>query len=250
MNALTINAAITMTSLDLVEYINSQRGEGDAELRHDHFMAKVPKVLGEAAPKFSGTAFYLNGTGSKVERSIYTFPKREACLMAMSYSYDLQAKVFDRMTALEQQSSKPPAFLPDFTNPATAAIAWAEQFMAKEALAIENAARAKHLAVAAPKANALDLISAGDDAVTMTQASKLLGIKRELLTSWMHANRWIYRQNGSWVAYAQHIQNGRLQFKEARYTDDKTGQEYHSPYCHILPKGLTLLATHFARQVA
>lgn len=31
----------------------------------------------------------------------YRLPKREACLMAMSYSYDLQAKVFDRMTALE-----------------------------------------------------------------------------------------------------------------------------------------------------
>ena len=53
-------------------------------------MAKVPKVLGEVAPKFSGTAFYTNGTGAKVERAIYTLPKREACLMAMSYSYDLQ----------------------------------------------------------------------------------------------------------------------------------------------------------------
>lgn len=45
-------------------------------------MAKVPKVLGEAAPKFLGTAFYTNGTGGSVERAIYKFPKREACLMA------------------------------------------------------------------------------------------------------------------------------------------------------------------------
>jgi hypothetical protein len=94
---------VTMTSLELVDYINSQRGEGEVELRHDHFMAKVPKVLGEAAPKFLGTAFYTNGTGAQVQRNIYRFPKREACLMAMSYSYELQAKVFDRMTALEEQ---------------------------------------------------------------------------------------------------------------------------------------------------
>lgn len=40
--------------------------------------------------------------------------------MAMSYSYELQAKVFDRMTTLEQGS------LPDFTNPVIAARAWAE----------------------------------------------------------------------------------------------------------------------------
>lgn len=113
MNAI---ATVTMTSLEMVDYINSERKEkalqagaafpskGHAELRHDHFMDKVPEVLGEAAPKFLGTDFYTNGTGAQVERKVYTFPKREACLMAMSYSYELQAKVFDKMTALEQQA--------------------------------------------------------------------------------------------------------------------------------------------------
>lgn len=102
------------------------------------------------------------------------------------------------------------------------------------------------LAIAAPKAHALDLIAADDQALTVTQAAKVLGIKREALTTWLHANGWMYRQNGSWVAYQQHIQSGRLQFKEARYTDANTGQECHRPYCHILPKGLAVLAKHFA----
>jgi hypothetical protein len=94
-------AQITMTSLELVDFINGERAEGESELRHDHFMVKVPKVLGNLAPKLSGTSFYVNGAGNQVPRAIYTFPKREACLMAMSYSYALQAKVFDRMTELE-----------------------------------------------------------------------------------------------------------------------------------------------------
>ena len=97
-----ITTTVTMTSLELVDYINSQRKDGEAELRHDHFMAKVPKVLGEDAPKFLGTSFYKGNGSAMIEREIYTFPKRESCLMAMSYSYDLQAKVFDKMTALEQ----------------------------------------------------------------------------------------------------------------------------------------------------
>lgn len=72
-------AAITMTSLELVEFINSQRAPGEAELRHDHFMVKVPKVLGvDLAPKFLGTSFYVNGAGNSVPRAIYRFPKREA----------------------------------------------------------------------------------------------------------------------------------------------------------------------------
>ena len=91
-----------MSSLEMVDYINSMRQPGGAELQHRSFTAKVPTVIGlEAAAKFSATAFYANGTGAQVPRNIYNFPKREACLMAMSYSYDLQAKVFDRMTALQ-----------------------------------------------------------------------------------------------------------------------------------------------------
>ena len=37
-------------------------------------MAKVPKVLGDCAPKFSGTQKY----GNNNTHEIYTFPKREA----------------------------------------------------------------------------------------------------------------------------------------------------------------------------
>lgn len=103
-----VTNVVTMSSLEMVEFINSTRKEGEAELRHDHFMAKVPKVLGKAAPKFLGTAFY-EVNGARRERQIYNFPKREACLMAMSYSYELQARVFDRMTELEngQQQQLP-----------------------------------------------------------------------------------------------------------------------------------------------
>ena len=87
-----------MSSLELVDFINSQRGDGEPELLHKNFLAKVLIVLGEEYSLiFSSTYKASNGK----ENPCYKFPKREACLMAMSYSYDLQAKVFDRMTELE-----------------------------------------------------------------------------------------------------------------------------------------------------
>lgn len=75
MNALipAVNT-VTMTSLELVQFINNQRDEGEAELRHDHFMAKVPKVLGEGAPKFRDT--YINNQNGQTY-PCYRFPKRE-----------------------------------------------------------------------------------------------------------------------------------------------------------------------------
>lgn len=103
----------TMSSLEMVDYINTERQvkaeeEGMSfpckkyrKLRHDSFMAKVPKVLGETqSPKFFGD--YIDGKGRA--QSCYNFPKREACLMAMSYSYELQAKVYDYMEELDRQA--------------------------------------------------------------------------------------------------------------------------------------------------
>ncbi|WP_192881121.1 MULTISPECIES: Rha family transcriptional regulator [unclassified Photorhabdus] len=122
MNALTVKThspvteAPTMTSLEMVDYINDERkAKAEAEgmgfpckkyrkLEHRSFMKKVPKVLGQASEKFFSVDTFINGTGGKVERDIYRFFKRESCLMAMSYSYELQAQVFDHMTELEVKS--------------------------------------------------------------------------------------------------------------------------------------------------
>jgi hypothetical protein len=108
-NLAIVGKPVTMTSLELVDYINGQRAEGDAELRHDNFMAKVPKVLGDQSPKFLGDYTDIRGR----TYPCYRFPKREACLMAMSYSYELQAKVFDHMTALEARLVQQPKPLKD-----------------------------------------------------------------------------------------------------------------------------------------
>lgn len=90
----------TMSSVELVEIINELRPEGAAELRHDNFITKIEKHPGIDAPKFLGTQKYGNGN----TRKIYNLPKREAELMVMSESLEVQTRVYDRMTALEQQA--------------------------------------------------------------------------------------------------------------------------------------------------
>jgi hypothetical protein len=85
-------------------------------LQHPNFMKKVPKVLGTDAPSFR--AVYVDTKCE--ERPCYRFPNREVCLMAMSYSYDLQAKVSDQMIKLEQQVATPA--VPTVRDPRTAAL--------------------------------------------------------------------------------------------------------------------------------
>lgn len=105
-----------------------------------------------------------------------------------------------------------------------------------------NQEKDEKIAALTPKAEAMDRISASEGSVTFTQAAKIIGVKQDAMTRWMHSNGWIYRQNGSWVAYAQHIQNGRLEYKEHSYNDATTGMRVTKPYCHITPKGLARLA--------
>ena len=109
-NLVEVSGALTMSSLELVEFINSERlkeaeaagaefpSKGFAKLQHKDFLAKVSDVLGaETSAKFSAD---LPDSYGRLQPA-YNFPKREACLMAMSYSYDIQAKVFDRWQELE-----------------------------------------------------------------------------------------------------------------------------------------------------
>jgi len=127
MNSL-VTTNVTMTSIELVEFINSQRKNDEAILTHADFMKKVPKVLSEKDTGFNSD-IYLDSYGR--EQRCFKFQKREACLMAMSYSYDIQAKVFDRMTELEQQRAIP-------QNYAQAMRLAADLYEQNEQLAIER----------------------------------------------------------------------------------------------------------------
>lgn len=152
------NKPVTMSSLELVEYINDLRSSnGESILRHSDFLSKVPKVLNGGERNFSSAYFDMQGK----ERKCYLFPKREACLMAMSYSYELQAKIFDKMSELEEQQA--PQIPKNFS----------------EALQLA-ADQAKQLELAAPKVAFVDKLvdrTALMNATQVGQKHKLSAVK-------------------------------------------------------------------------
>lgn len=201
---------ITMTSLELVDFINSEREEkakavgatfpskGHAKLRHDQFLAKVPLVLGENhSPKFLGE--YSDTTGRALP--CYFLPKREACLMAMSYSYAIQAKVFDRMTELEEQSA---ASVPDFSNPAIAARAWADEYEAKNKAIAYTERQAKYI-------NHLENLFI--EGLTPVQFCKQLnGVNTSKVSAYLASAGWLFDEN----------HNGRsLRWRVCSYARDR-----------------------------
>jgi len=246
--------AVTMTSLELVDFINDFRREqatkagvafpskGYAKLEHSDFLKKVPEVLGAAvAGNFSGYYTASNGKANP----LYTFPKREAVLLAMSYSYELQALVYDRMTALEEQAARPA--LPDFTDPATAAIAWAEQYRAKTAAEAQAAALVHEVAAQAPKVEFHDQVVQSDQLLDLGETGKLLGTGRTRLCRWMRENRWLNRYN---EPYQDKIEAGLLDLKYSKpWTHPEKG-EVRSITTMVTGKGLARLHKAFAALAA
>lgn len=190
---------VTMSSPEIVDFINIHRKEVATtekpykELRHDDFMRKVPSVLGEGhAPKFIGTQNY----GNNNTRHIYHFPKREACLMAMSYSYELQAQVFDRMTAMEEalKAQKP--------------VELSRMDLIQLALAAEqeNIALKQHVAVLEPKAKGLDRIADCTNVLGIRESAKVLKVGQNQLVQYLIDHKVVYRdQHGKIQAYQKSV---------------------------------------------
>ena len=201
MNMLTqgnfnINEA-TMSSLEIVDFINEYRAKNESnpvQLRHDHFMAKVPKVLGEnQSPIFLGD--YKDPKGRTYP--CYHFPKREACLMAMSYSYELQAQVFDRMTAMEEALKAKNSF--DITNPA-------HLLQAIEVQAKLNIELTQKVAVLEPKAKGLDRIADCTNVLGIRESAKVLKVGQNQLVQYLIDHKVVYRdQYGKIQAYQKSI---------------------------------------------
>lgn len=218
---------VTMTSLELVDFINSVRGEGEAVLDHSDFMKKVPKVLGGGAGKFSDT--YQHPQNRQIY-PCYRLPKRESCLMAMSYSYELQAAVFDHMTKLEDALSKAVA-IPNFSDPVAAARAWAD---AKE----RELQATQQLALAAPKAAFVDQYVENTGSMSFRQVAKLLKANERKLRQMLLDKGVMYYLGGVLTPYQQHIDAGRFEMKTG--TSERNSHAFTQS--RFTPKGIQWIA--------
>ena len=94
------NGLNVMSSIDLAKMCI-----GKDQYDHKNFMAKAKQVLGEGVVNFYHTYIHPQN-GQKY--SYLLLPERESCLMAMSYSYELQAKVYDAWQALRNPVAMTP----------------------------------------------------------------------------------------------------------------------------------------------
>lgn len=117
----------TVTTIDLRDFINAERKEaGEPQIENRHFIARVEDELDDLPPRKTFT-HPSNGQ----ESYFYGLTLEQATLVGMRESKAVRRSVLKKLKELEKSQSEIIA-IPDFSNPALAARAWAEQYEARQ----------------------------------------------------------------------------------------------------------------------
>ena len=211
----------TMSSLEVAQL---------CEKRHDHVMRDIRRMLddlGEAHPNFGGS--YQDSTG----RTLPCFNLNRDltdCLLT-GYSSPARMKVIKRWRELE---SNAPA-LPDFSNPAIAARAWADE-MERKQVALSLLEQAK------PAIEFVDrYVTAETGSKGFRQVAKLLGVNECRFRAFLEEKGIMYKLGGEWTPYQQHMDAGRFVVRAGVAKNDHA---YNG--AKFTPKGINWVAGKWA----
>jgi prophage antirepressor-like protein len=100
-----------------------------------------------------------------------------------------------------------------------------------------------------PKAAALDRIATHvEGAVSVREASKVLQMRPMDLTSWLVANRWIFKQGETWLAYQPRLDQGVLEHKMVSGEKPEGRGEWGRTQVRITRKGIARIAELVEKQ--
>lgn len=213
----------TMTSLQIAEVVES---------RHDSVKRAIERIAErgviDVPPLVEDQIETSHGRKHTV--SVYHVCKRDSYVVVAQLSPEFTARLVDRWQELEQRHALEQAQLPNFTNQAVAARAWADE----REKAVQEEARAQALLEDKTKAEAerdehaqqaedfaatfMQVIESGETHA-ITEAAKVLKVKPKALFDYMGGNGWIFRESpgAPWKAYQKQIDNGRLWVRMGEY---------------------------------
>jgi len=150
------------------------------EKRHDHVKRDVENMLGQLGldiPKFGGIYFDAQNR----QQTEYLLDEELTMTLVTGYNIVLRNRVIKRWKELEDKASKP--------------VELSRMELIQLALAAEqeNQALKDHVAMLAPKAQALDTIADTSNTYCIRECAKTIGIKESELIQLLIDKKWVYR---------------------------------------------------------
>lgn len=134
----------------------------------------------------------FNYDGRKYVSHILLTRKYIECLLT-GYSIPLRMRVIERLHQLEQQKQ---IVLPNFSDPAEAAIAWAEQY--KKSQLLESKVQED-----APKVAFVEHYVMSNNSKSLRETAKILKMPEKALIDALTRDKFLYRQSGNLLPYSR-----------------------------------------------
>ena len=193
----------TMSSLEIAKLTGKPHND----------VLKAIRAMEPAWEKVNGGKFsrveYKDAKGEM--RPAFELTKTECLYVATKFNDEARAKLVIRWEELEKKARANMLQLPDFTNPAEAARAWAQEYEQKITLMIENNRLEEEniqLAVENQELkndkNYLDLIMRSKALLTISQIAQDYGMSGKALNKKLADMGIQYSINGQWILYARY----------------------------------------------
>lgn len=207
---------------DLIQFGESRQTMSSLEIAkltgkpHNDVM-KAIRAMEPSWEKVSQGKFSLSSrkveqpNGGIREYPCYELTKTECLYVATKFNDEARAKLVLRWEELEKKQRAQMLQLPDFTDPAEAAVAWAKEYREKKVLAIENKKLEEEniqLAVENQELkhdkNYLDLIMRSKALLTISQIAQDYGMSGKAMNKKLADMGIQYSINGQWILYAKY----------------------------------------------
>lgn len=165
-------------------------------------------------------------------RQEFCLNKRDSLLAVARLSPGFTAEALDLWQDREKK-----AHIPDFTNPAAAARAWAEQFEQRQAAE-------QKLALTAPKAEFFDRYVQVQDTLGFRQLCKMLKVKEQDFRQFLLERNIMYRANGVLTPHQHYMHSGYFTLRAG------VGENQHAfTQARFTAKGVEWIASLWAKQL-
>ena len=214
---------------DLIQFGESHQTMSSLEIAkltgkpHNDVM-KAIRAMEPAWEKVNGGNFsrveYKDAKGEM--RPCYQLTKTECLYVATKFNDEARAKLVIRWEELEKKNRANMIAMPNFTDPAEAAIAWAKEYREKKVLAIENltlhkeVVRLEHdnsnlaaeIQILNKDKNYLDLIMRSRSLMTVTQIAQDYGYSAKAFNKILADMGIQYKVNNQWILYSKYKDGG------------------------------------------
>ena len=183
---------------------------------HKHVLESIRKLMtaeNSAVLQMFEESTYINEQNKT--QPMYLMNRDGFTLLAMGFTgvkaMEFKIDYINAFNKMESKIKKSIAVLPDFTDPAEAAMAWAKEYREKEVLAIENKKlEEENIQLAAENQelkhdkNYLDLIMRSKALLTVSQIAQDYGMSGKALNKQLAQMGIQYSINGQWILYAKY----------------------------------------------